>query len=157
MPILMIETAINAQAEICFGLVRNVSFYVQSGEKDFEKFAAENPHGEIMLGEIVTFERKIFGVSQILKVKVIELEKPLRFTDEMIEGNFKSFRHTHEFISVNDQTLMRDTFVWKSPFWILGKVLDAIFIKKYLRKTAVRRNAKLREIAESIFHKSTHN
>jgi ligand-binding SRPBCC domain-containing protein len=157
MPILIFETVINAAPEVCFDLVRDVSFFLQSGEKDFEKFAAKNSHGEIKLGEIVTFERKVFGLSQTLKVKVVELEKPLRFVDEMIEGNFKYFRHAHEFITAKNQTLMRDIFVWESPLGILGKIADAIFMKNYLRNMAMRRNAKLKEIAESDFYKLTHN
>ena len=149
MPTLIIETKINAPPGICFDSVRDVSLYLKSNEKDFENFRSKKSHGEIVLNETVAFERKVFGVSQTLKVKVTELEKPFRFTDEMIEGNFKSFKHVHEFIPEGGQTLMRDTLVWTSPFGILGKIVDAVWLKSHLRKIVIGRNAELKRAAEN--------
>ncbi len=148
MPILIIETEINAPPEVCFDLVRDISLHLESLKNTGEKAVAGRTHGKIELGETVTFEGKHFGIRQHLTVKVTEFEKPNHFTDEMIEGNFKSFKHKHEFIKKGDGTLMRDTLEWTSPFGFLGKIVDAILLENHLRKLVTNRNAELKRVAE---------
>lgn len=148
MPTLIIETLINASPEVCFDLVRDISLHLQTAGKTNEKAVAGKTRGKIALGETVTFEGKHFGFTQRLTVKITEFKKPFHFTDEMIEGNFKSFKHTHEFIPQNNQTLMRDTLIWISPLGILGKIFDALLLKNYLRKFVMRRNVEIKKAAE---------
>jgi ligand-binding SRPBCC domain-containing protein len=149
MPILIVETEINAPPAVCFDLVRDISLHLQSAENTNEKAVAGKTHGKIALGETVTFEGKHFGIRQRLTVKVTEFEKPHFFTDEMIEGTFESFKHKHEFFAEGEGTLMRDTLVWTSPFGVLGKIFNALLLKNYLRKLVTRRNLELKRIAES--------
>ena len=149
MPVLIIETEINAAPEICFDLIRDVSLNLQTAGNVNEKAAAIKTHGKIAAGEIVTFTEKRFGLTQKLTIRVTDFEKPLRFTDEMIAGKFKSFKHIHEFIAHQNKTLLRDTLVWSSPFGVLGKIADQLLLKSYLRKTVTRRNAKLKYLAEN--------
>ncbi len=148
MPILIIETEIAAPPEVCFDLVRDISLHVQTTRQTGEKAIAGKTHGKIKLGETVTFEGKHFGIRQRLTVKVTEFESPRFFTDEMTEGNFKSFKHKHEFIEKNGGTLMIDTLEWTSPFWILGKIVDTFLLENHLRKLVSRRNAELKRVAE---------
>lgn len=150
MPILIIETKINAAPEICFDLVRDIILHLQTAETTNEKAVAGKTHGKIALGETVTFEGKHFGLTQKLTVKVTAFEKPFRFTDEMIKGAFKSFKHTHEFVPENNKTLMRDTLIWTSPFGVFGKVFDVLVLKNHLRKFVLRRNEKLKQAAEKL-------
>ena len=154
MPILIIETEINAPLEVCFDLVRDISLHLQTANETGEKAVAGKTHGKIALGETVTFEGKHFGIRQRLTVKVTEFEKPRFFTDEMIEGTFKSFKHKHEFTKIGDGTLMRDTLEWTSPFGFLGRIVDALLLKNHLRKFVTRRNSELRRIAENPKKKS---
>ena len=149
MPILILETEINAPPEVCFDLVRDISLHVQTTKQTGEKASAGRTHGKIALGETVTFEGKHFGIRQRLTVKVTEFEKLQFFTDEMTHGTFKSFKHKHEFISKSDGTLMRDTLEWTSPFGFLGKIVDALLLENHLRKLVSRRNAELKRVAES--------
>jgi ligand-binding SRPBCC domain-containing protein len=149
MPILIIETEINATPEVCFDLVRDISLHVQTTKQTGEKAVAGKTHGKITLGETVTFEGKHFGIRQRLTVKVTEFERPRYFTDEMTEGNFKSFKHKHEFIEKGEGTLMRDTLEWISPLGFLGKIVDALLLKNHLRELVLRRNTELKRVAES--------
>ena len=128
MQTLVIETQINAPPETCFDLIRE--------------------RGKVTLGETVTFEEKHFAIMQRLTVKVIECRKPHQFTDEMIEGNFKSFKHIHEFVPDGEGTLLRDTLIWTSPFGIVGRLVDALLLKDHLRKIVTLRNARVRQAAE---------
>ncbi|HMS38890.1 MAG TPA: SRPBCC family protein [Pyrinomonadaceae bacterium] len=150
MPILIVETEIAAPPEVCFDLVRDISLHVQTTKQTGEKAILGRTHGKIKLGETVTFEGKHFGIRQRLTVKVTAFERPRSFTDEMIEGNFKLFKHKHEFIEKASGTLMRDTLEWTSPFGILGKIVDAVLLENHLRELVSRRNAELKKVAENL-------
>lgn len=139
MPTLIIETTINAAPKICFDLVRRAST-----ETNIQKII-----GGFEKAQIVTFYGSFLGFKQDLTLKVTDFERPQIFIDAMTEGNFKSFRHIHEFTLQNDsQTLLKDTFEWSSPFGIFGKIIDKVFLKKRLREIVVRRNQRLKQITE---------
>ena len=67
----------------------------------------------------------------------------------MVNGAFKSFKHQHFFKGSEDGTLMTDIFTFKSPFGILGKLADKIFLEKYLTSFLIARNNLIKECAES--------
>lgn len=137
---LIIETKINALPEVCFELIRKASAATSN----------QIISGEFKKGQSVIFQNSFLGFKQNLTVTVTEFERPKMFVDEMTAGNFKTFRHVHEFILQNDfQTLLKDTFDWTSPFGIVGRIFDEMFLKKRLRKIVVRRNLKLKQIAEN--------
>lgn len=148
MPILILETEINAPPEVCFDLVRDISLHLQTLKNTGEKAVAGRTYGKIEMGETVTFEGKHFGIRQRLTVKVTELERPHFFTDEMTEGNFKSFKHKHEFIKKDGGTLMRDTLEWTSPLGFLGRIVDALLLENHLRELVSERNAEIKRAAE---------
>ena len=102
----------------------------------------------IGLGQTVTFEGTHFGIRQRLTVKVVEFDRPWLFVDEMVDGRFKSFKHVHEFIPRDNETLMRDTIEWASPYGVLGKIADKLLLEHHLRNLVSERNAKLKKIAE---------
>jgi ligand-binding SRPBCC domain-containing protein len=70
----------------------------------------------------VTWRAKHFGIWQTLTSKITEFDFPNSFTDVMIKGAFKSFRHEHLFYAINDQTVMKDIFIFESPFWVAWRV-----------------------------------
>ena len=140
MPEIVLETFINAPTETCFGLLRHPR--IQAGPEPVIT-------GEFGLGQTVTFLSSKFGVRQKLTVKVIEFDRPRLLVDEMTEGNFRSFKHIHEFLPNGSGTLMRDTLNWASPFGIIGRTVDKLVIEVQLRGLVSRRNAKLKSLAES--------
>lgn len=149
MPKITLETEINAPAEICFDLMRDIRVHTETTMKTGERAVAGVTDGLIGLGQTVTFEGTHFGIRQKLTVKVVEFDRPRLFVDEMTEGSFKSFKHTHEFVTTSQGTLMRDTLVWRSPFGILGSIIDKFLLKRHLRELVRKRNAQLKNIAES--------
>ena len=74
------------------------------------------------------------------------MEIPHSFTDEMISGAFHGFSHKHEFTEEDDKTLMTDVFEYKSPFGILGRFVDIIFLERYMTTLLQTRNAHLKNI-----------
>lgn len=149
MPEIFLETPIHAPAEVCFDLMRDIRIHTETTAQTHEKAVAGVTDGMIGLGQTVTFEGTHFGIRQRLTVKVTEFDRPRLFVDEMTEGNFRSFKHIHEFIRVRSGTLMRDTLIWTSPFGFLGRVVDKLILERHLRNLVTTRNAKLKAIAES--------
>jgi len=44
---------------------------------------------------------------------------------------------------------MTDLFIYKSPFGILGKLADKLFLKKYMTELLIERNRIVKEFSES--------
>jgi len=139
-PTIILETFINAPADVCFDLTRDARVHINS---------VITADGEIALGQRVTFEGRHFGRRQKFTVEVIECERPRVFVDEMRQGAFSSFRHVHEFSELDGGSLMKDTVIWTSPVGIFGRLADKLFIEGYLRRLVATRNMKLKEIAEA--------
>ncbi len=149
MPKLVIETHINASAETCFDLMRDVRVHTQTTSQTNERAVAGVTDGMIGLGQTVTFEGTHFGMRQRLTVKVTAFDRPTLFVDDMVEGRFKSFKHIHEFTPQDGGTLMRDTLQWTSPLGIVGRIVDKLVLEKHLFDLVSKRNEMLKEIAES--------
>lgn len=145
-----LETLINADVKTVFDLSRNIDFHQESTAKTNEKAIAGKTSGLIELGETVTWRAKHLGFYQTLKTKITKMESPKMFTDIMIQGAFKSMKHQHIFKEKEGKTLMIDIFEFESPFGILGKIFNQIFLKNYLKKFLLERNRMLKDIAESF-------
>lgn len=149
MPQIVLETVINAPAEKCFDLMRDVRLHTKTVAITQEKAVAGVTDGKLGIGQTVTFEGKHLGFRQRMTVKVVEFERPRLFVDEMIEGNFRSFKHVHEFRSGKEGTVMLDTIIWRSPFGILGRIVDKLVLERHLTELVMSRNARMKQIAES--------
>ncbi|WP_296386065.1 SRPBCC family protein [Winogradskyella sp.] len=150
MPIIEIKTIIKTDLKTCFDLARNVDFHKVSMAHSNEKAIAGKTSGLIELDESVTWEATHFGIKQKLTSKITEFKSPTYFVDEMVSGAFKSFKHEHIFQKVNDSTLMIDKFHFQSPFGILGKLANFLFLKRYMKNLLETRNGYLKIKAEEI-------
>ncbi len=97
-----------------------------------ERALAGATAGLIQFGEWVTWEVTHFGVKQQLTSKITEYESPNYFVDEMVSGAFKSFKHEHVFREIKGKTVMTDKFHFQSPFGVLGKLVNFLFLNSIL-------------------------
>ncbi|MFC4721776.1 cell division protein [Geojedonia litorea] len=149
MPRIELRTEIKADKEIVFDLSRSIDLHKISTEHTNETAIAGKTSGLIGLDESVTWKAKHFGIYQKLTSKITEFDRPNYFADEMVSGAFSGFKHEHHFAELNGGTLMTDFFDYKSPFGILGKLADRIFLKKYMTDLLTERNRIVKEFAES--------
>lgn len=149
MPIIYLETQIRAPKAIVFDLSRSIDLHKVSTKHTKEEAIAGKTSGLIEMNEFVTWRAKHFGVFQNLTSKITAFDWPNTFTDEMQKGAFKSFSHEHLFTESNGMTLMTDIFEYQSPFGLLGKLADLLFLKKYMTKLLENRNQVVKEFAES--------
>jgi ligand-binding SRPBCC domain-containing protein len=144
-----LSTHINAPIERCFDLARSIDLHIESTKQTGERAIAGRTGGLIELGETVTWRAKHFGIWQNLTSKITEFEYPNYFTDEMVNGAFKSFRHEHLFFAVGMQTVMKDIFVFESPFGRLGRLANSLFLDEYMERLLLERNKVIKKAAEN--------
>lgn len=154
MPIIELETYIDADIEICFDLSRSIKLHSISTAETSEKAIDGKIDGLIELNETVTWQGTHFGVRQKLTSKITAFERPFHFRDEQQKGIFKFIKHDHHFEENNGRILMKDIFVYEAPFGFLGKIVEKIILTNYLKKFLTKRNQIIKEYAESDLHKS---
>jgi len=148
MPVIHVETRIHAPPEVCFDLARDVETHMTSVAVTNERAVAGKTSGLMERGDWVTWEASHFGVRQCLTAVITELHRPYYFVDEMTQGIFARFRHTHRFEALPEGTRMVDHFDYTSPLGLLGVVADALFLEAYMRRVLVERCEHLKAIAE---------
>ena len=141
-------TFIDAPIEECFDLARSVDMHLISTKQTGERAIAGRTAGLMQLGETVTWRAKHLGVWQSLTSKITELDYPNSFTDQMVTGAFKSFRHQHLFYAINNQTVMKDIFSFESPFGKLGELVNFLFLGWYMQRLLEKRNRVIKAVAE---------
>lgn len=141
-------TKINAPIQDVFDAARDIDLHQNSAYQTHERAIAGRTSGLIELGESVTFRGKHFGLYLTHTSKIIKLEQPHYFVDQMIQGKFKSFKHLHFFEEREGVTIMTDILEYETPFGFLGKFFDTLFLKKHLRKFLLERNQILKTFTE---------
>src|SRR5689334_16961451 len=85
-----ITTSISAPVEVCFDAALNVGLHVESAKFSHERLVAPGRlEGQLQLNDLVCFEGRHFGITQTFCARITELDRPRRFTDEMVRGAFK--------------------------------------------------------------------
>jgi ligand-binding SRPBCC domain-containing protein len=143
-----LTTSINAPIERCFDLARSIDLHLESTKQTGEKAIAGRISGLIELGETVTWRAKHFGIWQNLTSKITAFDYPNSFTDEMVNGAFKSIRHEHLFYPANGGTLMKDVFMFESPLGIFGRLANFLFLRRYMANLLKTRNQVIKAAAE---------
>ncbi|MDQ1096781.1 MULTISPECIES: SRPBCC family protein [Chryseobacterium] len=150
MPAIILKTKINADILTVFDLARNVDVHRNSMSDTEEIAIAGRTTGLIETGETVTWKARHLGIQQTLTSKIISMDRPYEFTDIMIQGVFRSMHHQHIFRSEGKATVMTDIFDFESPFGIIGKAFNALYLTRYMRNILLERNRHLKQFAESI-------
>src|SRR5258706_15326611 len=127
MPTIHLTTFIEAPVERVFDLSRNIDLRKQSMTKHKEEAVAGIRFGLIEKDETVTWKAKHLFKTRILRTKITEMQKPLRFIDEQAQGSFKLMKHEHHFKSCENGTIMIDLFHFETPHGAIGKLLESFY------------------------------
>lgn len=149
MPLIHLTTFIGAPAERVFDLSRSVDLHKKSMAHTGEQAVAGTTAGLIELNETVTWKAKHLFKVRVLRSRITEMNKSVSFTDEMANGDFKQLKHEHHFKQIENGTLMIDLFSYETPYGGLGKIVNSLFLNRYLKKLLERRNRFIKEYAES--------
>jgi ligand-binding SRPBCC domain-containing protein len=147
---IVIETEIDAPVEVCFDLALDVAAHVESASFSHERVVPPGRlTGTLELGDLIAFEGRHFGLRQRFVARIVEVDRPRRFIDEMVEGAFRRLRHVHDFDARPGGTLMRDVLDWEAPLGILGRAADALFLKRHMTRFVSTKQRNLKRLAEA--------
>jgi ligand-binding SRPBCC domain-containing protein len=149
MSTIVLETTINAPIHRVFDLARSIDLHKITASHTNEQAVAGRTSGLINEHEIVTWKAKHLGITQYLTSVISEMEGPFFFEDRMIKGPFKRIRHRHYFWLKNGKTIMKDVFEFNSPMGWLGRLVDKLYLRKYLEEFILNRNIQIKDFAES--------
>jgi ligand-binding SRPBCC domain-containing protein len=149
-PIIELITHVAAPIERSFDLSRSIDLHQHSLGSSGERAVAGVTTGLIGLGESVTWEATHFGVRQRLTSRIAAFERPRHFRDSMVAGAFRRIDHDHWFVSDGaGGTVMRDVFDFEAPLGLFGRIAEATFLTRYMRRLLAERNAVVKRVAES--------
>jgi ligand-binding SRPBCC domain-containing protein len=114
-----------------------------------EDAVAGTRFGLLEKNETVTWKARHFFKERILRVKITEMKKPEMFIDEQTAGDFKMMKHEHYFKNCENGTIVIDLFHYESPYGVLGRWFNNLWLTKYLRRLIEHRNQLIKEYAES--------
>ncbi len=154
MPTIHLTTFIEAPAQRVFDLSRHIGLHMQSMAMYKEEAVAGIRMGLIEKDETVTWKAKHIFKTRVLRVKITQLEKYYLFTDEQVEGDFKTMHHEHHFKPCENGTIMIDLFSFESPYGILGHWFNSLYLTKYMKRMLEKRNKLIKEVAEGERWKS---
>ncbi len=149
MPTIHLTTFVAAPAQRVFDLARSIDLHRKSMAHTGEEAIAGTTSGLIGLNETVTWKARHLRRTRILKSKITAMSAPLSFTDEMVQGDFKSIRHEHHFKKIDNGTLLIDIFIFESPYGGLGRLAERLFLTRYMKNLLEMRNKMIKEYAES--------
>lgn len=149
MPSIHLTTFIAAPIERVFDLSRSINLHQISTATTYEKAIAGVVTGLINENETVTWEAKHLFKTRQFTSRITIMKRPSHFIDEMIKGDFKSFKHEHHFRSIGNGTIMIDQLNFESPYGVIGRWMNTFYLKKYLEDLLASRNNVIKEYAET--------
>ena len=149
MPHIHLETDIAAPAEAVFDASIDVDAHMASVAGTGERAVAGVTQGRMRLGERVTWEARHFALRWRMTVAIIAWGRPRMFADAMLRGPFAFMRHVHRFEPLpGGGTRLVDDFHFRSPLGPLGRLADALLLRRHLERFLRARNAHLKALCE---------
>lgn len=149
MPVIHLTTFIEAPAERVFDLSRNIELHKESMKPHKEEAVSGVRFGLIEKEDTVTWKAKHFFKTRFLRSKITAMKIPNMFIDEQIEGDFKMMKHEHHFKPCDNGTIMIDLFYFESPYGMLGRWFNSLYLTKYIRRLLEERNKTIKDFAET--------
>ena len=149
MPKIHLTSFIAAPIERVFDLSRSINLHQISTASTNEKAIDGVITGLINKEETVTWQAKHLFKTRLFTSKITAMQSPFYFTDEMIKGDFKRFIHEHHFRTAENGTIMIDLVNFETPYGLIGKIFNRVILTAYLHKFLIKRNAVIKEYAET--------
>lgn len=149
MPRIHLTTFIAAPQDVVFDLSRHIGLHKISQQAHGEEAISGVTNGLIEENEHVTWKAKHLFKTRFLKIRITKMQKPVFFEDVMEQGDFKLFEHQHHFKSVQNGTIVIDELEFESPYGIIGRIFNKLYLTNYLKQLLQQRNKVIQEYAES--------
>jgi ligand-binding SRPBCC domain-containing protein len=145
----VLERVISAAPAHVFAIALDPGLHLRSMAR-YGETMVEGPAGGVFSeGSTVTWRARHFGIPFRLRSIVYDVDPPRGFRDRQISGPFGAFWHEHVFEEHPRGTLMRDTIRFHSPFGPIGRLVDRLVLREYMRRLIEARNDQLAAEAEA--------
>ena len=114
-----------------------------------EEAVAGVTSGLINKDDTVTWKGRHFMKTRYFTSKITEMRPYESFTDKMMKGDFKFYEHQHFFKPAQNGTIVIDIINYETPYGIIGKLVNRLYLNSYLEKLISRRNEVIRQYAET--------
>ena len=120
---------------------KDVDFKIISGKSD-----------DFYEGKIISYKIKPFKLVVLNWVtEISQIKEGSYFIDNQISGPYKMWHHEHHFKSNADGTTeIIDKVKYKVPFYILGRLMHKIFIRRKLLDIFIFRQKKINELFNNL-------
>jgi ligand-binding SRPBCC domain-containing protein len=85
-------------------------------------------------GQVLAYRFRFLGVPMRWIARLSEIVPGVSFVDEQTSGPFAYWRHEHSLRDVAGGTQVRDHVSFRSPLGPLGRVADALFVKRSIEE-----------------------
>ncbi|MGW0661190.1 SRPBCC family protein [Streptodolium elevatio] len=144
----VLVTHIKAEPRSVFEASLDVGVHTASMADACEEAVAGVTDRGLILGDTVTWRARHFGVWWRMTAEITAYEPPGFFVDEQRCGPFRSWRHEHHFVADGDATIMRDTVEFAAPFGPVGRLAEAVVLRRYMARLISNRNRHLKQTLE---------
>jgi len=102
---------------------------------DFVGFQILTPRPiQIQSGTLIDYKIRLFGMPLKWRTRIEDFQPPARFTDTQLRGPYRLWHHAHEFHEVPEGTLMIDRVRYQIPLGPLGRLAQALFVRRTLAR-----------------------
>jgi len=111
---------------------------------------SENIPSKMYEGMIIAYKvSPVFGLKTTWVTEITNCKENKYFVDEQRVGPYKIWHHQHILESTKNGVLMTDIISYQPPFGVLGKLANAIIIKRKLKEIFDYRTVVIQEIFNS--------
>jgi ligand-binding SRPBCC domain-containing protein len=101
---------------------------------------------ELRAGAIIDYRLRWRGIQLRWTSEIAEWEPPRRFVDVQRRGPYSQWQHTHEFLSADGGTLMRDQVRYALPLGMLGWLAHRQMVRRNLEAIFAYRAQRVAEL-----------
>ena len=84
-------------------------------------------------GALIDYRLSLFGVPFGWRTLIEAYQPAVRFVDMQVRGPYRRWHHTHTFEDAPGGTLMRDRVEYELPLGPLGRLAQALLVRRQLR------------------------
>lgn len=103
------------------------------------------PPINIQTGTVIDYTIRWLGIPLKWRTLIEAYEPPVRFVDTALKSPYALWHHTHTFEPVRGGTLCVDVVKYRIPFGPVGRMMNAIMVRRQLEHIFTYRQAKLQE------------
>ncbi len=88
----------------------------------------------IEAGTQIRYRIGLHGIPVKWTTEIRRWEPPFLFTDVQLSGPYQLWHHTHRFAAQNGGTLMKDVVRYSLPLGPIGRIANALLVRRDLQK-----------------------